>query len=295
MAPHFFCADGTTMAPGQSLSGAAAPSLLRSVRPLTRLLLVGCSAGLWLAVAPASAQGRKPQPTLVVSSQLWLSPGSENPLEVKVVPSDAIPPQSVLVIRGVPAGIRFSEGRPFGPGVWVVPATRLTGLKLHTPPGTSSGGMLTVVLTTLEGTPVAEAQITVISLPPSQQNAENTTSPSIAPLSGFTESTQQSVPATPNTTSGNRADLLMLLEKGKENLRLGNILIARQFYQRAADKGLAEAAFALAVTYDPNELPRMKGMADVTPDAQLARKWYEKARELGSPDAAARLSQLGRP
>jgi hypothetical protein len=284
------------MAQGYPPSDAAAPSLLRLVSQLMRPLLVGCSASLWL-IAPASAEGRKPQPTLVVSSQLWLSPGSENPLEVKVVPSDAIPPQSVIVIRGVPAGIRFSEGRPFGPGVWLVPATRLTGLKLHTPPDASSGGMMTVVLTTLEGTPVAEAQITVISVPPSKPNAENTTSSSVEPPSAFPEVTQQSAPATPNIAPApaNRADLLMLLEKGKESLRLGNILIARQFYQRAADKGLAEAAFALALTYDRNELPRMKGMGDVAPDPQLARKWYEKARELGSPEAEARLSQLSRP
>ena len=73
-------------------------------------------------------------------------------------------------------------------------------------------------------------------------------------------------------------ELLSLLQKGRESLRQGNMLVARQFYQRAAEKGLAEAAFALAATYDARELSRMKGIADVPADAALARKWYEKAK-----------------
>jgi Sel1 repeat len=299
MASHFYCGDEAVSAEGQPLPGAAAPSPPNAARWWTTLLVVACGASVWLATPYASAQGRKPASTLGVSSQLWLSPGSENELEVQVVPSEAVPPQSVIVIRGVPPGMHFSQGRPFGPGVWVVPAGRLTGLKLHMPADTDGDATLSVALTTLEGVSVAEAQIAIITRRPAKPNAENTAaaSPGRGDAAGaFTGTTQQSSPPSASLpTAKSRAQLVMLLEKGKENLRTGNILIARHFYQRAADKGLAEAALALATTYDPHELSRMKGISGVIPDPELARKWYEKARELGSPEASARLSQLGRP
>ncbi len=220
----------------------------------------------------------------------------ESKLEISVAPDDAIPPRSVIVIRGVPASLQLSGGRPFGPGVWVVPAARTMTIKLQMPLDARVGGVLSVALTTLEGVSIAEAHITLVTAPP-QENAAKTSSPPSGrddtPTSA-TQAIEQQAPPAPKLTAENRAELLMLLEKGKASFRDGNILHARQFYQRAAEKGLAEAALALAATYDPGELSRMKGVVGVVPDAQLARKWYEKARQLGSPEADARLSQLGR-
>jgi hypothetical protein len=300
MTHHSLRGGATTSAQARALpAGVSLPPPSPSARWVKTLVLAGCGACLWLAPAGGvSAQDRKPAPTLEVASQIWLSPGTESRLEAKVIPAEAIPPQSVIVIRGVPAGMRFSEGRLFGAGVWVLPASRLPELKLHMSTEIG-GGALTIVLTTLEGVSLAETQITVLPTPPEKsddigktaalQAEHNTTATSAA---GTREQAAPSVP--PKLTSEHRAELHQLLEKGKESLRLGNVLIARQFFERAASKGLAEAALALAATYDPRELPRTKDTAGVTADAELARKWYEKARELGSPDAAARLSELGR-
>jgi TPR repeat protein len=68
---------------------------------------------------------------------------------------------------------------------------------------------------------------------------------------------------------------------------------ARQLYERAADLGLAEAAMALAATYDAAELasPHLRG---IRPDAKEAKRWYERARALGAPEAGQRLQRLGR-
>ena len=143
----------------------------------------------------------------------------------------------------------------------------------------------------------AGCSVTIVSTSPGKQKVENMVSPPIGRSATAPQvfgSTEQVPPPPPKPPAENRADLLLLLEKGRENVRLGNVQIARQFYQRAAEKGLAEAAFALAITYDPQELARMKGVAGVLPDIRLAKKWYEKARELGSPEAAARLSALER-
>lgn len=277
-----------------------------------RLIIAGCCAGFWLAGEGSRAQGRSP-PALVVSAQIWLSPGSERALDVKVVPGDAIPPSAMIVIRGVPQGIRFSEGRPFGPGVWVIPVGRLANLTVQTPADAGGGGTLELALTSLEGTPIAEARTSVILMPATKNPAgpAPTVGRSEAPaaitggLARELSPPPQALPTPPQTPPTpppalprpaeppNKAALVILLEKGRESARLGNIQHARQFYLRAAEKGLAEAALALAMTYDPDELARLKGVNDVRPDPDLARKWYEKAGELGSQEAAARLTQLG--
>jgi len=53
----------------------------------------------------------------------------------------------------------------------------------------------------------------------------------------------------------------------------------------------AEAALALGATYDPLVLRQLKAYG-FAPDAAMARSWYEKAAELGSPAAPRRLEML---
>jgi len=47
----------------------------------------------------------------------------------------------------------------------------------------------------------------------------------------------------------------------------------------------------MAETYDPDELRRL-GVLGIQPNLAEARKWYEKAQELGEGQAEARLSRL---
>jgi TPR repeat protein len=49
---------------------------------------------------------------------------------------------------------------------------------------------------------------------------------------------------------------------------------------------------ALASTYDPDELAKIK-VVGLQPNIEEARKWYEKARELGAAEASERLRRLG--
>jgi TPR repeat protein len=271
---------------------------LRSARWLMTILLMGGGAGFWLAGSHAVAQESKSSARILVASQLRLSPGTQTKLELGFAPKDAIPPRSVVVIRGVPASLRLSEGRPFGPGVWVIPAAQFMSITVETPPGANAGGVLTLALTTLEGASIAEAHITLVTASPPVEIA---VAPAPPPANrddiptAATQAKEQKAAPLPKLTAESHAQSVMLLEMGRDSLRDGNIQHARQFYLRAAEKGLAEAALALAATYDPVELSRMKGVVGVVPDAKLARKWYEQARQLGSPDAASRLSALSRP
>jgi TPR repeat protein len=88
-----------------------------------------------------------------------------------------------------------------------------------------------------------------------------------------------------------RKRALQFLQRGNARLAEGQLAPARALFERAADLGLAEAALALAATYDPAEPvpPRLRG---VPPDAKEARRWYERARTLGAPEAGQRLRRL---
>jgi len=59
---------------------------------------------------------------------------------------------------------------------------------------------------------------------------------------------------------------------------------ARLLFERAGDLGLAEAAMALGATYDAAELekPNLRGIGA---DDKQAKRWYERALELGASEA----------
>lgn len=240
----------------------------------------------------AAAQGHKSPVSIVVANQVPLDPGAETPLEIRLTPGEAIPPKAVLIIRGVPSGMTLSEGRGFGAGVWVLPAAQLTKLRLRVPPD-AKGALLAVALAKLDGTSIAEAQLALV---PGARDVTRTANAAPPKTARPEPDELDPIPDLPSArlSAERRAELMLLYDKGNEYLRLGNILIARQFYLRAAENGLSEAAFAYAESYDPNELAKVKIVAGVEADAALAKRWYERAMQLGFPEAAERLSELTR-
>jgi TPR repeat protein len=71
----------------------------------------------------------------------------------------------------------------------------------------------------------------------------------------------------------------------------GDLAAARIVLRRAAEANNAEAALALAATYDPFVLRELK-VYGFTGDAAIARTWYAIAAELGSSVAPQRLKIL---
>jgi hypothetical protein len=82
-----------------------------------------------------------------------------------------------------------------------------------------------------------------------------------------------------------------LLEQGEAHLTVGDVIGARMFFKKAADAGDAQAAIAMGATYDPELFATLK-VRGMTPDADAARRWYQRAIELGSKDAYDRLERL---
>jgi hypothetical protein len=88
-----------------------------------------------------------------------------------------------------------------------------------------------------------------------------------------------------------REEVTVLLKRGKDLIANGDIAAARLILKRAADANDAEAALALGATYDPYVLRGLK-VHGFAADAEMARAWYEKARDLGSSAASQRLEML---
>jgi hypothetical protein len=86
--------------------------------------------------------------------------------------------------------------------------------------------------------------------------------------------------------------LKMLLGRGQTLLASGDVAAARQMFLRAAEANAAPAMVALGMTYDPRFLAQINAQG-IKPDPDGAAFWYRRAADLGSPDAAALLGQLG--
>lgn len=82
-----------------------------------------------------------------------------------------------------------------------------------------------------------------------------------------------------------------LLIQGLRQVVLGNVNSARLLFTRAAESGNARAALILGDTFEETRLVQF-GVLGVQPDRDKAVYWYERADELGAPEAKERLSEL---
>ena len=103
----------------------------------------------------------------------------------------------------------------------------------------------------------------------------------------------QSAPAAPERSALRLDDqeIAALVMRGENFIANGDLASARLLLQRAAEAGNANAALALGATFDPLVIQRL-GVVGGEPDAARARKWYQKAMELGSTLASQQLAKL---
>ena len=233
--------------------------------------------------APAAAQ--QGEASLEVAPVTNATPASRVRLPIQVRPREGLAKNSFVRIRGLPATAALSEGYAIAPGSWAVPLNALPNLIVIVPVGLEGKSEVVVALVNVEGSILAEAT-TILSIaraaPPAAPPAAAAAPPN---------STTRALSA-PQLAPADRDRALKLHARGEEQLGRGNIYAARQFFERAAEAGLAESALAVAATYDAAELARLKVLG-LKPEPAEAKKWYEKARELGAPEAEARLRRLG--
>lgn len=270
---------------------------------LTAICLALWSVGFVASALPAAAQSTGRTPTIEVAAEIKVAPAVMTPVRIRIS-GGGIVKQAMVMVRGVPPRVTFSEGRSFTPGVWIVPLANIEKLEIAPATGTSGKSNLTFELIALDGKILADAQSTLSIIPASAASSEgaqnDTLSLTAGPLPGNPQLTGTlrentgNPGATPTSLTPDEIDRVRrLVEKGDVSMESGKVTSARLFYQSAAEHGWAPAALALGATYDSSELSRAKVIGGVQPDPMLARKWYQKAKELGSPEAERRLQQMG--
>ena len=217
-------------------------------------------------------------------------PASQAPLPIRIGPPDALPKNSFVRVRGLPPTVSLSEGYVTAPGAWSVPIHALASLQMIVPAGVTGRAELNISLVTEDGALLAAGAGRSWSSSPRQslRRHHRPRQPAEPPKA-------QPPPAAARThpvSRGPRGGASGSIARGEREIEQGNVAVARQFFLRAAQLGLARGALLLAATYDPRELARW-GVQGVQPNLAEARKWYERARELGAPEAEERLARLG--
>ena len=172
----------------------AAPSfaLAAGIRRLTAVLVVAALlpnltlAAFWLraidmpwskqapaaeAGAPASAQVALPPPVLSAPSTLQASAGEHVNFPIALDGTDAVPPNSVIVISGLPPGSRLSTGDRRGGTEWALKPDEIGDLHLVLPTFAVGESKLTIQLVAPGERVVADAS-TMLSLIPDRDIAE---------------------------------------------------------------------------------------------------------------------------
>jgi hypothetical protein len=189
-------------------------------------------------------------------------------------------------VSGLPPAISLSEGYATAPGSWAVPLNALANLQMLVPAGITGRSEVIVTLVNEEGVLLADAKTVLLIETPAPPP------PAPTPQANRAEPPAAAQPRSPVLSPGDREAAEKLVARGERELEQGQVAVARQFFLRAAQTGYAPAALLLAATYDPRELARWR-VQGVQPNLDEARKWYQRARELGAPEAEERLARLG--
>ena len=207
---------------------------------------------------------------LTAPTRIEAKAGEDVAFDLAVDSADALPARSVIAIRAMPKGAAFSQGRPYGATEWSLRPDEIGDLRLRLPKAQSGeaqngGADLRIELIAADGTILASA------------------------------STRLDVAPDPRSALILRSDesdrIADLMAHGQKMVDVGYLAGARAYFRRAAEAGSADAALALGDTYDPAFIANL-GARGIKADVLQARTWYERARELGSENAQARLEQL---
>ena len=153
------------------------------------------------------------RPTLSIAPTIAAASAAQVPFPIRVGRG---PPGSFVRVRGLPLSAALSEGHAIARDAWVVPLNILPNLKITLPATVTSKADMVVELVGRDGTVLVEAKATLLIA---------ATAPTPAPGSDARERAQRFV------------------QKGNERLAEGLVAPARLLFERAADLGLAEAAW----------------------------------------------------
>jgi TPR repeat protein len=234
--------------------------------------------------APAPVPAAAPAPTLnetenaspplarlVVENQKTFA---NEPLSLGVSVASATGSES-LMLAGLALGTRLSAGTAVSDASWQLSSRDLTDVYVYAPKD-FVGTMNTAIELLSPNKRLMETRAVQLEWIAKSKPAET--------------SQQVGRGTVPATVKAIDPEMARLMDRGRDLLRSGDLASARLIFRHLADAGMADAALALAVTYDPKYIAE-HGLIGVVGDETKARSWYQRASELGSTEAERILAR----
>jgi hypothetical protein len=212
------------------------------------------------------------EPRLVVNFQKTFA---NEPLSLGVSVNSATGDES-LILAGLALGTRLSAGVPVNEASWQLAPRDLNGVYVYAPK--NYVGIMNTAINLLS----ADRRIIESRAGRLEWIAKSDAAPPTKPIA-------QGVLKAPGVPPMNPENAV-LMEKGWALVKSGDVASARLLFQRMADAGIADAALALAATYDPHHLAQ-HNFIGVVGDEAKAHDWYQRANELGSIEAGRILAR----
>ena len=258
------------------------------VAPMLIVLLVGSAAVIGLTMIsalqpdprrpkrisesiPAPTLSRAGVPRLVVDVQKAFA---NEPLSLGVSVDFAAADESLMLV-GLALGTRLSAGVPVSEASWQLAPRDLTGVYVYAPK--NFVGIMNTAIELLSAN-----QRLIESRAARLEWIAKSDSPPTKRIEPGVLNARAVQPMNPENA--------VLMEKGQVLMRSGDIASARLLFQRLANAGIADAALALAATYDPRYLAQ-HNLIGVVGDEIKAHDWYQRASELGSTEAGRILAR----
>ena len=232
-----------------------------------------------------------------VAPTIVAEPASQALLPIEVGPTASLPANSFVRVRGLPLSVSLTDGHAIGRVRGAIPLFGLPMLKANVPAGVSGRTEIVISLVRIDGALLTETR--TVSGRAGSNGSPGRRRPSSPRRRAWASSRLPRryrpagwIAGRSRFAGGEGARRAPAGARGGSFFVGGNVAAARDFFERAAEAGLAAAALRLAASYDPAELQNLQ-VQGVVSDRALARKWYERARELGAPEAVERLARLG--
>jgi hypothetical protein len=196
----------------------------------------------------------------------------------------------VLLFSGLVAGTRLSVGTSTGASTWRLSPDKLKGLYLDAPKD-FVGVMNTAVDLIGADKRLLDSRAVQLKWIPKQTNQAPAPAAARGPGTVLATVGEAAVPPPAAVEPIDPGEVDFLMQQGRQALSGGDISAARVAFRRLADAGIADAALALAETYDPVYLGE-HDVIGLSGDRATAKEFYERARELGSTEADRMLARL---
>ena len=186
-----------------------------------------------------------------------------------------------LSLRGLAHGTRLSAGVALDDDGWELPLRDFDGAYVYAPPD-FVGVMKATIALLSPSKKVIDSLAMRLEWLAKADSLQPLSKQEIDPGTASVASKKESDPGTVSAAAVRPIDPLeaaALMERGRDLLRNGDIALAQLAFQRLAEAGKADAALALATTYDPRYLAEHM-LVGIIGDEAKARAWYLRDRIL---------------